>query len=251
MINELLLISGNDIPFIEAQLVIHQPSIKEIGYIVGGEEFFWSGCGTLNFSLENLSEEDRNNLGNRTDFEVLMSMLLDNSHPALRESRIKVLSVLSLIFPEYYIKLTYQSIIFSKEGEEDRRINAQNFNRFKEILSTMFCLKGKGSDNADYNPAGAYAKKIADKLKQRKQKLAEKNGEQKIAILSRYASILAVGQRKSLNDYMGYTVYQIFDEYERFELKEEYDLYIKEMLAGAKDVKTPEHWKKDIHPDIK
>lgn len=251
MINELLLISGNAIPFIEAQLVIHQPTLKEIAYINGGEDFFWSGCGILNFSLDNLSEKDRSNLGDKNDFEVLMSILLDNSHPALRENRIKVLSVLSLIFPEYYIKLTYQSIIFSKDGEEPRKINSQNFNRFKEILSTMFCLKGKGSENENYNPAGAYAKKIADKLKQRKKKLAEQNGEQKIAILSRYASILAVGQKRSLNDYINYTVYQIFDEYERFELKEEYDLYIKEMLAGAKDVKTPEHWKKDIHPDIK
>ena len=36
MDNELLLLSGNDIPFIEAQITIHQPTIKEIAYI--GEE---------------------------------------------------------------------------------------------------------------------------------------------------------------------------------------------------------------------
>ena len=30
MDNELLLLSGEDIPFIEAQLTIHQPKIKEI-----------------------------------------------------------------------------------------------------------------------------------------------------------------------------------------------------------------------------
>ena len=34
--NDLLFLSGNDIPFVEAQLVIHQPTIKEIAYI--GEE---------------------------------------------------------------------------------------------------------------------------------------------------------------------------------------------------------------------
>ena len=48
MDNELLLLSGNDIPFIEAQVTIHQPTIKEIAYI--GEEAFFTGCELINFS---------------------------------------------------------------------------------------------------------------------------------------------------------------------------------------------------------
>ena len=32
-VNRLLLLSKNDIPFPEGRLVIHQPTIKEIGYI--------------------------------------------------------------------------------------------------------------------------------------------------------------------------------------------------------------------------
>ena len=33
MLNKLLLLSGNDIPFVEAQMIIHQPSLKEIAYV--------------------------------------------------------------------------------------------------------------------------------------------------------------------------------------------------------------------------
>lgn len=33
MVDELLLISGNDIPFLQGQVIIHQPSLKEIAYI--------------------------------------------------------------------------------------------------------------------------------------------------------------------------------------------------------------------------
>ena len=33
MKNELLYISGNDIPFEEARLILHQPIIKEIAFI--------------------------------------------------------------------------------------------------------------------------------------------------------------------------------------------------------------------------
>ena len=42
MMDELLLLSGNDIPFTEAALTIHSPILKEIGYI--GEDSFWIGC---------------------------------------------------------------------------------------------------------------------------------------------------------------------------------------------------------------
>ena len=65
MLNELLLLSGNDIPFVEAEVAVHQPILKEIAYI--GEENFYSGCGVLNFSKDNLSEEDRINLRNKRD----------------------------------------------------------------------------------------------------------------------------------------------------------------------------------------
>ena len=55
------------------------------------------------------------------------------------------------------------------------------------------------------------AKRIADKLNRRKQKLAEiKPQEHKIAILSRYLSILTIGQNMNLNDLLQYTVYQLF-----------------------------------------
>ena len=68
MLNDLMLLSGVDIPFPEAQLAIHQPSIKEIGFI--GEESFYSGCGALNFSKNDLTEKDRIALKDFNDFEI-------------------------------------------------------------------------------------------------------------------------------------------------------------------------------------
>lgn len=244
MLNELLLLSGNDIPFEEAKVIIHQPTIKEIAYI--GEEAFYSGCGVLNFSKDNLSEEDRVNLKNKTNFDVLMSMIMDNSHPVMRKNSINANMVLALMFPEYQIRFSRRAIFLIKEGET-YSINSENFEKFKEILSAIFCLHGRGEEQS-YNPGGELAKKIAEKFKQRKQKIAEQQGEQKVAILSRYASILAVGEKKSINDLMRYTVYQLFDEFDRFELKEQFDLYIRAQLAGARDLKEVDNWKKDIHP---
>ena len=73
MLNNLLLLAGNDIPFPQAQVTIHQPTIKEIGYI--GEEMFFTGIEYLKFSKDILTEEDRINLEQYDDFDILMSMV--------------------------------------------------------------------------------------------------------------------------------------------------------------------------------
>jgi hypothetical protein len=57
---------------------------------------------------------------------------------------------------------------------------------------------------------------LAEKFKERQKKLAElkkdnKNEGQNVSILSRYISILSVGEQKDINSFMNYTVYQLFD----------------------------------------
>ena len=75
----------------------------------------------------------------------------------------------------------------------------------------------------------------------------EKLGDgKKISILSRYASILAVGTQKNLNELMQYTVYQLFDEFQRFQLKVQWDAYIQARMAGAKDLDEVDNWMIDL-----
>jgi hypothetical protein len=59
------------------------------------------------------------------------------------------------------------------------------------------------------------------------------SSESKISILSRYASILAVGTGNSINVFMDYTIYQLMDEFSRYELKRKYDVWLQAKLAGA------------------
>jgi hypothetical protein len=243
MINDLLLLSGNDIPFPEAQLVIHNPSIKEIGLI--GEEAFFNGCAVLNFSKENLSNEDRFNLRDLSEIEILM-MMMDNNHPEMRKNRVNAFLVLTLLFPNYQLSTTKNSIVLKKD-EQDFFINTENFLNFKEKLVHMFCLKGRGDDTTSYNPSGKYAQEIAEQFAKRRQILAERQGEQKITVLNRYASILATGLRLDLNSVLQYTVFQLYDQFDRYELYEQADFYIRARMAGASGMKEPDNWKKDIH----
>ncbi len=242
MENELLLLSGNDIPFIEAQITIHQPTIKEIAYI--GEEAFFTGCELINFSKNILPEEDKVNLEDKTNFDILIAILRERN-AVMQRNRNCVEMVLALIFPWYIIDINNDGIVLEKE-EERHLINNDNFEAFKTIFNMMFSFSRE--ETRDYNPSGGLAKQIAEKFKQRHQKLAElKEGKKKIDILSRYVSILAVGEHKDMNSLLNLSVYQLFDEFERFKLKMSYDIYFQAKMAGAKDLKEVEDWMKDIH----
>ncbi len=46
---------------------------------------------------------------------------------------------------------------------------------------------------------------------------------------------------------MQYTVYQLFDEFERFRMKQDFDVYIQAKMAGAKDLEEVKNWMEDIH----
>lgn len=251
MISELLLLSGNDIPFPEAQISIHPPTIKDIGYI--GEEAFFSGCELLNFSKDVLSSEDKSHLENKDNFEVFMSIMKDKKTVAIQSNRISAMLVLSLIFPIYQISFLEDKIALIKENDnrenEEYYITKDNFEDFKKLLVAIFCLKRNEAETPTYNPMGDRARKIAEKLQRGREKVAAiKNEVKKIAVLSRYISILAVGEHKDMNDLLQLTVYQLFDEFERFELKQSYDAYFKAKLAGAKDIDEVDNWMKDIHP---
>ena len=246
MIDELLLLSGNDIPFPIAGITIHQPKLKEIALI--NEDTFWRGCQLLKFNKDILQDKVKNDLSNQSNFNIIMSMVQDRNIQSQR-ARINLLSILALIFPNYKIKLENNIIqLFHSESQEMREINDDNFQRFKGILSEMFCLK---NGEKQYDPSGELAKKIANKImkgKQKKAKLAPESSD-KISLLSRYVSILAVGQQKDLNTLMNYTVYQIMDEFTRYQLKLNYDSWDRYRRAGATGMKDPEDWLKDIHND--
>ena len=245
MKNRLLFLSKNSIPFKEAQVNIHQPTINEISLI--GEENFHVGCHFLTFSIDNLSEKDKVNLANKTDFEVFMSIM--NSKEKI-EYRDGAKLVLTLLFPDYEIIFAKTEILLTKNGMVSR-INNFNFKEFKEIITQMFRLNESGDGGEAYNPADALAEKIAAKLKKRQEKLANLKGggeEDSIAVFERFISILTVGEQKDRNSLMELTVPQLKDEFKRYRLKLEFDTYMQYKLAGAQNLDNNiEDWMKDFH----
>ena len=243
--NNLLYLSGNDIPFAAAAINIHPPRIKDIAII--GEENFYSGVEFLKFDKDILSEEDKIHLENKSNFEVLIA-IMNEQNITIQKQRTQIEMVLALLFPDYVVEIKPTYISFIHNGEENK-IDNTNYEEFKKILKHMFCLDSDREDGSEYNPAGDMAKRIADKLKRRHQRIAQtQEGENKISILEKYVSILAVGEQKDMNSLLNYTVYQLFDELKRYQLKLSWDIHLKAQLAGAQNLQEVEDWMKDIHP---
>ena len=239
--NNLSLLTGADIPFPEGRLVIHQPTIKEIGFI--GENTFFLGCGFLSFSKDILSDGDKSRLEEIDDFNILMSIMCGKEK---MHYKYDAMMVLSLLFPQHKIQFKNNEIFLLSEANMSR-INEQNYDTFKDILVNMFVLSDNEHMIGQYNPADKRAAKIAERLQNRKKKSGN-NEKKKVAIFSRYISVLAVGEKKDINSLMDYTVYQLKDEFERFQKKQNFDFNMKARLAGATDLEDVDNWMEDIHP---
>ena len=251
MISILTLLSGNEIPFAQAQITIHVPTLKEIGYL--GEEDFFSGIQLLNFSKNMLAEEDKVHLEEQTNFDIFIAILRERN-AVMQYNRNCVEKVLLLLFPQYQIDFEKDAIKLTNINDESdiHTIDNSNYEEFKNIVTEIFDLKRTTGAGDEPNPSGEMSRRIAEKLKQRHQKLAElkDNADKKIDYISRQASILAAAEHIDLNRVMEMTLYQLLDQIERYQLKSSYDIYVKAKMAGAKDMKDPEDWMQDIHSKV-
>ena len=172
-------------------------------------------------------------------------MIGKNIDASLKENVESAQQVLLLLFPNNDITFEAEQI---KIGEGF--INKNNFVKFKQILKEMFQLSFKNDGvQKEYKPANDAAAAIAEKLKKRHEKLAEVNGTdpRNIQIFGRYMSIISTYQGISYLDLAQYTVFQLYDIFSRIQLKMAYDMAIQAKMAGAKDVKNPEDWMKDLY----
>lgn len=241
--NDLLLLSGNDIPFYGGHINIHQPTIKEIGYI--GEEEFHVGSRFLLFDKNYLDLEDKSDLENNSNFNIFMAIMNSKQYTTHKNN---ALMVLTLMFPNVRFKIDKDKILLQQENiEVESSITELNFEEFQDIVRKMYCLDTLDAGDG-YNPVDDLAKKIANRFKKRQEKLSKQKGEQKVNLFSRYVSILAVGLQKDMNKLLNYTVYQLYDEFKRYQMKQDFDIYVQAKMAGAQNLEEVKNWMENIHP---
>ncbi len=238
--------AGIDIHIPELQLTIHVPVIKEIALM--GETKFFMAVQYLCLDKESLIQ-DETLLSSLTNFQVLMKVLEQSQD---KDKKNAVIMLLTLLFPDYIPVITRNSIILTKQGEnQPLLIDDNNFDIFQSVLKEILCVNSLfQGNNIIYNPANDRAKEIAEKLMRGRRKVAEiKSKGNNESVLTRYISILTIGSNTmSLEDCLNLNMFQIFDLMERYNAFIEWDVDLRVRLAGGKPDKPVESWMRDIHP---
>lgn len=237
--------TGIDIPIPDLQLVLHQPRINEIAYM--GEDEFFQAAQLLCIQKESITQ-DENVLSVLTNFQILMKVIEQSQ---TSEKKIALISLLSLLFPNYQVMMTPNSIIFrNAETGDTKMVDKDNFSFLQEKVSEILCLSSlfQGS-NIVYKPKGKKARAIEAKIMEGRRKVAAIKSKEapKESVFSRYISILAIGNHVSPNCYSDCTIYQLLDQIERFNLWLEWDIDLRVRLTGTEPKKEVENWMKPIH----
>ena len=237
----LALFAGADIPVPDCKLIIHQPTIQEIGMI--GEMEYFTGGQLLGVTKKTIDIEDESLLENTSNFQIFMTTILDKRMADKKEN---LMQALSLLCPNYKIVFTPSSMLMTKEGQSVI-IDENNFELLQEVIFQVLCIGNQDGIQGSFNPKGKKAKLIAEKLMKARAKVAEQNGTGKQSILAQQASCLAIGLKLPLDKVLNMTLYQLLDQMERYQLYLAWDIDIRSRMAGAKNDKEIENWMKPIH----
>lgn len=235
--------SGVDIPIPELQIAMHQPTIKEIS-MLGNEQSFFSGIQVLCID-KRLLLQDKSLLENTSNFQIFMAIMNDKQTINKKE---QVLQTFTLLFPKVNVLFTPRSIVL-KQDELISTIDEGNFEILQQLLNDAFCLQGSGQEK--FNPQGDKATEIAQKLMRARERVAKQKQQSEGSggsIFSQYISTLVIGTNTiNLKDALDLTMYQLYDLVERYTLYLNWDLDIRQRLAGGTPDKPAENWMKNIH----
>ncbi len=239
----LALQTGIDIPVPFCQLVLHQPILREIALI--GETDFFTGIQCLCL-YKSMFVQDKVDLSDINNFQIFMTIMQEKEAKDKKEA---VRLVLSLLLPKYNILFTPNSLILQPYDKEQENciIDINNFEQLQEILRLIFCTKEGPMTQQAFNPKGAKAKEIAEKLMKGRERIATENGSKNSSIFSQYMSILGIGLHIPYSMLTEMTMYQLYDQVERFMLKQAWDQDVAIRLAGGKPDDKPDNWMKNIH----
>lgn len=237
----LAMICGADLPVPQCQLVVHQPTIKEISLI--GEKNYFTGaqCLTLNKSM--FVVEGKNVLGDLNNFQIFMMVMGEKE---AKEKKDATIQTLQLVCPNYKTAFTPRSLVLMSP-DHSITIDENNFDYFQDVLRLIFCSKNGPMDQQSFNPQGGKAQEIAQKLMRGRDRIAKEKGGSNASVLSQYVSILSIGLGLNMLDVINLTMFQVYDLIERYGLYMDWDIDLRSRLAGGKPDKNPENWMKNLH----
>ena len=238
-IDKLTLMTGTNIIIEGTPVKIHQPTISEIA-LIGEERFFYS----LNSFMINI-DKIKKTLEEKTEDKEVAKELIKNINEYivllqyLQTDEILVQDfelLCNLLFIDYKIQLLQGNLIMKslKSDLQDFQFDLEFFLKLKDVIKEIFKLN-KITENSSLNPKGKLAEKIASKMQKTRAKIEKMNGPKGADILSHYISILSIGTNAlNISTIKDLTIYQLYDQLERFNLYSQYQSSTQAAMAGAK-----------------
>lgn len=246
-----LILSGQPLPIKDANIFVTQPKIKDI--VLFGEDNFLVSVQML-VSMSQFADQVKqgnSELNIISDFQLLLIMI--DEDPTIKNM---VLNLFTLIFPEYKVNFTENTIdfFFSDEDQDHLvgRIHPFNFENLQNVLNDAFIPQGDNEREPDYNPANEMASKIAEKIKRGREKIhAQKSAvEGDHSIYADYCSTLSIGMHMDVGIFFNYTPFQLYDAYRRFFSKEQSDFYMRVSSMPMMDtskMEAPPDWQRNLY----
>lgn len=241
-----LYLSGAQVPIQGCGIFITPPTIKAITQY--GETDFLAGVRMFSGDRSFIEpiKLTMPEMENMQDFQIILTVL--NADERVRDTAVRFFE---LICPDYKVEVTSRSLNFSIEGEDGIRgmLNAFNAQTFMRTLKELFWPPER--DEQAFNPANKKAEEIARKLEAARRRNAQQtSGGDKASIFGVYTSVLSVGLALDINVIYKYTPFQLYDCFNRYLKKTEYDLYLKiktTPLMSTDKMEEKEHWAVNLY----
>lgn len=245
-----LYLSGMPVPVDQCNIVIKPPKIKEIIMTIGEDDFLMimQILGHTELFVKEIKEGNPE-LNLLSDFQVLLVILQG-------EKTIKSLSdrFFSLIFPEYDINITENSIEFrlKETGMLVSVINPFTFPYLQQTLKELF--EPQNTTEEEFNPIDDKAKEIAEKLRKGREKRnklkAGKDDSKMKSLFAVQTSVLSVGLGIDINVFFDYTPFQLYDAFMRYTSKLASDFYrrVSSMpFMDTSQMEAPPEWTRGLY----
>lgn len=240
MISELQLITGIDIPVPEIGLTLRQPNIRDIS-MLGEQQYFTA------LSIFITTADDLKNPPPEISSWDIFAEAISQEIEGIPNTRVLLTNFLQLFLPQ--ANIGPRSLLVQNSKGEITQIEKEQFPIIQELVGGVggaWLLRGGKGSKDEFKPVSSRAAEIAEKMKKGRAKLAaaKQAGEQKKSndFIAKYVRAAAVVTANSLKEVTEMTLYQLMQVVEGYLNWEDYDLEIKNRLAGAKGEGKLEHW---------
>lgn len=247
-----LYLSGAQVRVKMCGVFITPPKIKDI--VQFGEDDFFMAVNMVTDIPAFVKKIKEGNpvLEDRQDFQILLDILRANE---LKDIRRAFDNFFEICCPNYIVNYTKKSIDFQAEekGPVVGQLNPFNYQDFSQAAKELFLPEKEEEPEYQYDENNAAARRLAEKIKKNREKLAKAKAEEqgeKTSLFGLYTSILSIGMNIDINILYNYTPFQLYDTFKRYTTKMAMDIYRQACMVPFSDpskLEQPDDWMGNIY----